>query len=157
MDFIASVNHLWRAKEYPPLRTLVSFDVRGKRQWVVRVYGITNRGGVTYWADHAIPSELMEFTRRCMTKLDFMLQYKDCVKFVYFNNDLTVVIDRDIVTIPAYNNDYPKHDTVKVAQPVVHTSGIVPETPGLLLVHPSWGGSPKVLATTTGDPLPVTF
>ena len=97
-----------------------------------------------------------------MVTMNFGLQWKDCVKFVYFDSELTLVIDRDTIRVPAHDGRYVTYsnqtvDLVTVAKPTEHYSGVVPETPGLLLVHPSWGGSPAVLVTTNSNPLPVTF
>ena len=162
MDFITGIKQWWGASEPPKLHSLVSFDIRGKLKRVVEVYGITNRGGVTYKADHNTPDKFLEYTRHCMVTMDFGLQWKDCVKFVYFDSELTLVIDRGVVCVPAHDERYVTYgnqtvDLVTVAKPTEHYSGVIPETPGLLLVHPSWGGSPTLLVTTQSDPLPVTL
>jgi len=157
MDFIYGLKRWWEVRDQPRLRCLVSFDIKGKQKWVVEVNCITNRGGVTYRAPHTIPEVLMEYTRHCMVVMDFQLQWKDCVKFVFFDSELTLVVVNGAATVPAYDERYPKYEGVQMAHPTGHTSGIVPEKPGLLLVHPSWGGVCSVLVTTMGDPKIVNF
>lgn len=157
IDFIYGLKRWWEVREQPRLPCLVSFDITGKQKWVVEVNCITNRGGVTYRAPHTIPEVLLEYTRYCMTVMDFRLRWKDCVKFVFFGNELTIVVDKGAATVPAYDERYPKYEGIRMAHPTEHTSGIVPDTPGLLLVHPTWGGACSVLVTTKADPQSVNF
>jgi len=155
MDFLWALWRWYKGKPKPKLPCMVSFDITHGLTHTVKVITINSSGGVITKTSEKTPHEFVKYTRRCLEVMDFGLMGGDVMHFLFHNYSLLVVINGDKITVPYFDDNFFRSEGVSFPKPELHWSGILPDQPRQLVVHPFWRGSPRLLVTTTGEPLEV--